>query len=258
MDLGIKYFSSSTNKEFINNQKNNKSDYDYKILLICDSREEALNEEIRLHSLYDVENNPEYYNKYNQRDTKWDATNKVSVKDKDGNTFHVYDTDDRYLNKELLPVSTGTKLSEETKLKISLGSKGSNNGMYGKTHSEETKLKMSEMASKRTGELNSQFNKIRSKDHCENLSKTIKESYENGRVSTWQNKNLPNETKEKISNTLIGKYTGLNSPVSKQVIIYGIKYESLSSAAKFHNIQIATINRRCKSTEEKWKDWILL
>ena len=42
--------------------------------------------------------------------------------------------------------------------------------------------------------------------------------------------------KEKISKTLIGKYTGINSPVSKQVMINGIKFVSLTEAAKFYNI----------------------
>ena len=33
-DLGIKYFSSSTNKEFIKDQKTNPQNYKYKIILI--------------------------------------------------------------------------------------------------------------------------------------------------------------------------------------------------------------------------------
>ena len=59
LDLGIKYFSSSTNKEFIKNQKLNKklklSNYKYEILSIHNTRKEAINEEITLHELYDVD-----------------------------------------------------------------------------------------------------------------------------------------------------------------------------------------------------------
>ena len=68
-DLGTNYFSSSSNKEFIKNQKNNISNYIYSILSIHDNRCDAINEEIRLHELYDVENNIEYYNKKNQTKT---------------------------------------------------------------------------------------------------------------------------------------------------------------------------------------------
>jgi len=38
----------------------------------------------------------------------------------------------------------GLQRSEETKLKLSIANKGSNNNMFGKTHSNETKQKMSE------------------------------------------------------------------------------------------------------------------
>lgn len=42
-----------------------------KILSTHSTREEALLEEIRLHSLYDVRNNPEYYNQCNSTSTKF-------------------------------------------------------------------------------------------------------------------------------------------------------------------------------------------
>ena len=47
--------------------------------------------------------------------------------------------------KDLLSImKTGTKHSEETKLKISFKSSGENNGMFGKNHTDETKAKMTE------------------------------------------------------------------------------------------------------------------
>ncbi len=261
LDLGIKYFSSSTNKEFIKNQKLNKklklSNYKYEILSIHNTRKEAINEEITLHELYDVDKNPEYYNKAKQTSTGWDAAGKVTVKDKDGNTSHVSINDPRYISGELVGVSKNTTLSDETRAKLKITSGGSNNGMYGKKHSPEAKQKMSEKASKRVGELHPQYNKVRSKEHCSNLSKSIQETFENGRVSIWKDKNLPDYVKEKISKTLIGKYTGINSPVSKQVMINGVKFGSLTEAAKFYNISISTVKNRCISITERWKDWIL-
>ena len=62
LDLGLKYFSSSSNAEFIKNQKENPIKFEYKILSIFETKEEAINEEIRLHNLYDVGRNLEFYN----------------------------------------------------------------------------------------------------------------------------------------------------------------------------------------------------
>ena len=41
LDLGIKYFSSSTDKEFIKEQKENKTIFKYKIIKQFNSRKEA-------------------------------------------------------------------------------------------------------------------------------------------------------------------------------------------------------------------------
>lgn len=60
-DLGIKYRSSSSNKQFINRQKSNPSDYKYEIISTFDTRKEANQEELRLLEKYDVENNPSFY-----------------------------------------------------------------------------------------------------------------------------------------------------------------------------------------------------
>ena len=57
LDIGIKYFSSSRNKEFILNQKNNPSNYKYVVLDIFEDKKSAIDEEIRLHNLYDVGKN---------------------------------------------------------------------------------------------------------------------------------------------------------------------------------------------------------
>lgn len=47
-DLGIKYFSSSSNKKFINEQKQNPNNFKYEILSVHNSRMEAFAEEIRV------------------------------------------------------------------------------------------------------------------------------------------------------------------------------------------------------------------
>ena len=65
MDLGIKYFSSSRDSKFIDEQKNNPENFRYKVVSIYDNREEAMDKEIRLHSKFNVSNNPHFYNRCN-------------------------------------------------------------------------------------------------------------------------------------------------------------------------------------------------
>ena len=140
-DIGIKYFSSSSNKEFIKNQKENPSNYKYEVLIVFDTREEASDHEIELHEKYDVSRNNGYFNKINAKFehrfgfagyvvvidseninkkpflTRVDdpdfiskkliscTKGKVNVKDKDGNTFQVSKDDPRYLSGELVAIS---------------------------------------------------------------------------------------------------------------------------------------------------------
>ena len=54
LDLGIKYFSSSTDKEFINEQKANKDKFKYKIIKIFDDRLDANKFESELHKKFEV------------------------------------------------------------------------------------------------------------------------------------------------------------------------------------------------------------
>lgn len=62
-DLGVKYFSSSTDTEFINDQKRNPSSYKYKILFIYDTRKQAAEKEILIHEKMNVGISPNFYNK---------------------------------------------------------------------------------------------------------------------------------------------------------------------------------------------------
>lgn len=73
-DLGYSYLSSSTDKEFIKDQRNNKTNYKYKIIKVCNNAEEATKLEIKLHSKFNVGLNPSFYNKVKQTSTKFDAT----------------------------------------------------------------------------------------------------------------------------------------------------------------------------------------
>ncbi len=105
-DLGIKYFSSSSNKDFIKNQKENKNNYKYEVLSIYKSRKDAIIEEARLHELYNVKFNSTFYNAYNSS-KGFDATGMIYVKDIHGNTEYVKTDDPRYLSGELVHHTKG-------------------------------------------------------------------------------------------------------------------------------------------------------
>lgn len=65
-DLGNRYFSSSTNKLFIEEQKKTPMLFKYLILKTFQNRQDALNYEIFLHNFFDVSKNKKFYNKSKQ------------------------------------------------------------------------------------------------------------------------------------------------------------------------------------------------
>jgi len=71
-DIGIYYFSSSKDKWFIQDQKNNPQDYRYKILYIFSTRKEAIEMEIKLHNKFNVGINESFFNKSKQTSTGFD------------------------------------------------------------------------------------------------------------------------------------------------------------------------------------------
>ena len=151
-NIGIKYFSTSTNKLFIQDQKNNPQDYKYKIIKIFEtSRKDATQLEVDLHKKFDVKNHPKFINKANQTSTKFNTTGlpsekhhmfgkthsnkaknrigngsrgKTTVKDSNGNSLRVYCDDERIKSGELVGINKGMKFSEEAKKKQSLKRKG--------------------------------------------------------------------------------------------------------------------------------------
>ncbi len=107
MDIGHSYFSSSTDKTFMKNQKENRTNYTYEILSIFKSRYEAVTEEIRLHNLHDVGINKEFYNKSKQTSTGFDVCGKMIARTKSGATLLVSVNDDRLKSGELCHYTTG-------------------------------------------------------------------------------------------------------------------------------------------------------
>ena len=122
-DLGIKYFSSSSDKEFIQDQKENPQNYKYKIIHIYDNRKSAIEMEIKLHNKFNVGISEKFYNRAKQTSTGFDTT---------GMSFQFSEEHKRKMSSS----SIGRKHTEETKDKISIINKG-------RKHTEETKDKIS-------------------------------------------------------------------------------------------------------------------
>ena len=134
-DIGINYFSSSTNKSFIKDQKENPQNYKYKVFMIFVSRIDAHNMESLIHKRLNVAKNESFYNLANAAK----------------NGFCIIDED---IKQKISNTLRGRKVSEETKKKISTSTKGIkiipneqrkkiSKTLQGHIVSEETKIKIS-------------------------------------------------------------------------------------------------------------------
>lgn len=79
LDLGIKYFSSSTDNMFIKEQKENKSIFKYKVIKMFENRIDAMNFEIKLHKKFNVGKNLKFYNMCNQTSTRFSNISTESI-----------------------------------------------------------------------------------------------------------------------------------------------------------------------------------
>ena len=68
-DIGIKYFSSSSEEDFKKDQKINPQDYEYRIIGVFPTKKEAYLNEIELHETYNVGVNLRFYNRANATST---------------------------------------------------------------------------------------------------------------------------------------------------------------------------------------------
>jgi hypothetical protein len=139
-DLGIKYFSSSTDEEFKQDQKLNPSNYRYKVIRTFETREEAIGLEVYLHEKFDVGVNPNFYNKVKQSSSRFD--------------------------------NTGIKCTDETRKKMSIASKGKKKS---KEHIDNLKKSKKNMSQEQKDKIsNSLKGKVKLSDsHIIKLSKKI-------------------------------------------------------------------------------------
>ena len=148
LDLGIKYFSSSTDKEFINEQKTNKDKFKYKIIKIFETRINALNLEIYLHKKFEVAKSPNFYNRSKQTSIGFDLgdTHHDGLWKK-GFATYISETGEKIRlsveeanQRMLVAESKGRKYSKEVNIKK--GRSGELNSMFGKPLSDSARQKI--------------------------------------------------------------------------------------------------------------------
>lgn len=141
-DLGVKYFSSSSNKNFINEQKRNPNGFKYEILSVHNSRMEAFEEEARIQAELGCLEDELCYNKSinHASFTNYGRTFKLTkeTKEKLSKARKEY-------NKTHEPWNKGYKYPKEYCEKLSEQRKGKPQPWHkGRKHSDETKEKISE------------------------------------------------------------------------------------------------------------------
>lgn len=233
-----KYRSSSRNNTLKTELKNHPESFIYEILSLHDTRSESYIEESRLHKLYDVMNNNEFYNMTNHGSNKFTTCGMVAVRDTFNNTMLVSINDERYLNGELVSVNLGRKASDETRLKMSERNKGDNNHFYGKKHTNETKAKLAEYS----GDKSSMYGK----SHTDEVKKYL--SYIN------KGRNVSDETKEKLK--IVN--SGIRNHGSICVSVDGIVYESIKFFINIYGCCRNTVERRCLSSDDVWSGWLYI
>lgn len=245
LDLGFEYFSSSSDKEFIQDQKNNPDNYIYKVIEEFETRLEAAELEIELHDIFDVGVNPKFYNRsratytgFSMYGMKHSAETKKKISNAHkGNTYNLGRTLSEAHKLKLSNFNKGKTISEAHKIKIGIANKGNR-------HSEASKNKMSESS---TGKTLSDATKLKISNTNKGRKKSEAHKIKIGIAN--KGKTLSEASKNKISK---------NSTYNVKVSIDGIEYSSINDAALALGVNKYTMVGRFKSTSDKFKNYIKL
>jgi group I intron endonuclease len=186
MDLGIKYFSSSSDSDFKDDQKNHPENYKYKIVRICSTRKKADALEIKLQEKFNVGINESFYNRSTRTSTGFDRAGTTQTPETRQKISEAHKGENNPMY--------GKEHTPETKQKMSEALKGENHYMFGKEHSDETKLKISEG---QKGENNHNFGKEVSPETRQKLSEA--------------NKGVPLGPQEQVQCPHCGKIGGISN-----------------------------------------------
>ncbi len=129
----------------------------------------------------------------------------------------------------------GRIFSQEERRKRSIKMTGKGNHFYGKKHSLITRKKISEISSRRVGSNNPFYGRTHSKDWKKQRKLLYKEKKEAGWI-------CPNKGQPKPVDAVLNMKK--NMPHRKEIVVYGIEYESISECSKKLGIHRATIRLR--------------
>lgn len=149
-------------------------------------------------------------------------------------TNHPNEKEIRKTAGESLSKTMQSMTQKERSLKY--GKFGKDNKNYGIPRSQETLNKMSKSMS---GEKHWFHGKTLSKDHIEKIAL----------------KNKGKKRTEQVKQLFSSQKSGGKNPMAVSCIVDGIKYQTITEAAKHFNLQRRTISKRCKSDD--FPTWLL-
>lgn len=130
-DLGVYYFSSSTDEEFMKDQKEHPEDYKYKIIKEFDNRKDAEYLEKYLHEKFNVAANEHFYNRckstlmgFSVEGTHWTEEHHKKMKKVFENQKRSYEERFGPEKSNKIKEKQRKPKTEETKRKISIARKG--------------------------------------------------------------------------------------------------------------------------------------
>ena len=118
-DLGVKYFSSSNDKEFKKDQKEHPENYKYKVIIVSNSRQHIADLEIKIHKKFNVGVNEKFYNRAIHTSTGFGVTGRTSIKDDCGKFSSLNSNHPKILSGEWGGVTKGTRWIYNYELKKS-------------------------------------------------------------------------------------------------------------------------------------------
>lgn len=166
-----------------------------------------------------------------------------------GNTYHFHpDKDSISIKKSNTTKRNISKLSKEQRIEI-FGRIGSQNGMFGKKHSDDTRALIS---SKNKGKLIGLKRGEFSEEHRKKISDFAKTRC--GEKNPFFGKSHSLETKLRLSEAMKGSVP----KNAKSVEINGVLYSSMAEASRALSVPVPTIHHRVRSKNPKFSDWRLL
>ena len=138
---------------------------------------------------------------------------------------------------------------EDAKIALSKRNTGKNNPMYGKTHSQDTKDKISNKL--KDAYKYPENNPMYGKHHTDDLKNKISESLKGmfaGENNPMYGVHMSDESRKKMRQSKIGMYDGADNPRSRKVVrLSDLKiYGYLNEAAKENGMCKTTMRKYCK------------